>query len=119
MCGPTRGATLNLMQREKDKIWEKTEKVGSVVLDPETKMLWDEDMRAHTLGIDQLTEEGKASLEGQTFFGMGEQLMSHKFRFVFPKFIIFYGLGTIEVLQNDEGDDCDQPGRQSHGGHGA
>ena len=70
MYTPTRGNTLNLTQGEMDKIWEKTEKVGTVVMDPETKWFWDDEMRARALDIDQLSEEGKASLEGQTDFGM-------------------------------------------------
>ena len=41
---PTRDNTVNLTQGEMDKIWEKTEKVGTVVLDPETKWFWDKDM---------------------------------------------------------------------------
>ena len=45
-----------------------------VVLDPETKWFWDKDMRAHALAIDQLSEEGRASLEGPTDFGMGEEV---------------------------------------------
>ena len=40
-----------------DKIWEKTEKVGREVLDPETKfLLWDEEMRARALDIDLMSE---------------------------------------------------------------
>ena len=74
MYTPTRGNTLNLTQGEMDKIWEKTEKVGTVVMDPETKWFWDKDMRAHALAIDQLSEEGRASLEGPTDFGMDEEV---------------------------------------------
>ena len=58
-----------------DKIWEKTEKAGKEVLDPDTKfLLWDEEMRYRALDVDQLSEEGRASLEGQTFFGMDEEV---------------------------------------------
>ena len=44
------------------------------MLDPETKWFWDKDMRAHALAIDELSEEGRASLEGPTDFGMGEEV---------------------------------------------
>ena len=58
-----------------DKIWEKTDKAGKEVLDPDTKfLLWDEEMRYRALDVDQLSEEGRASLEGQTFFGMDEEV---------------------------------------------
>ena len=74
MYTPTRGNTLNLTQKELDNIWAKTEKVGSVTLDPETKWFWDNEMRARALDIDQLSEEGMASLEGPTDFGMTEEV---------------------------------------------
>ena len=74
MCGPSRGAILNLAPAERDALWQKTEKIGSRVLDPETKMFWDEEMRAHVLDIDLPSSEGKASLEGQTLFGMDKQV---------------------------------------------
>ena len=37
-------------------------------------MFWDEEMRAHVLDIDLPSSEGKASLEGQTLFGMDKQV---------------------------------------------
>ena len=44
-------------------------------MDPDTKfLLWDEEMRYRALDVDQLSEEGRASLEGQTFFGMDEEV---------------------------------------------
>ena len=39
-------------------------------MDDETKMLWDEEMRARALNIDLLSEEGRKSLEGQHDFGI-------------------------------------------------
>ena len=74
MCGPSRGATLNLTKEEKDKFWERTEKIGTRVLDPETKMFWDDEQRARVLDLDIMSREGEASLEGQTFFGMDKQV---------------------------------------------
>ena len=80
MYTPERGTlSLSLVPRTLDKIWEETEKVGKVTLDPDTKWLvWDSDMRAHALGVDQLSEEGKASLEGETFFGMDEEVKCYE-----------------------------------------
>ena len=58
-----------------DEIWAKMEKAGKEVLDPDTKfLLWDEEMRLRALDIEQLSEEGRASLDGQTFFGMDEEV---------------------------------------------
>ena len=88
-----------------DKIWEKTEKAGKEVLDPDTKfLLWDEEMRARAMDIDQMSEEGKASLEGQTFFGMDEEVECY----VLKCFVLyFYALGAHETFCDDEGDDSD------------
>ena len=74
MYTPERG-TINLTQKELDKIWDRTQKVGKLALDPETKWLvWDKEMRAHALGFEQLSKEGQASLEGPTFFGVEEEV---------------------------------------------
>ena len=51
-------------------------------MDPETKwLIWDSEMRARALGVDQLSVEGEASLEGQTFFGMDKEVECGKWFF--------------------------------------
>ena len=94
MCGPSRGATLNLTVEEKDKLWQETEKIGTCVLDPETKMLWDEEMRARVLDLDIMSSEGRASLEGQTFFGMDKQVSFSTFSNLNMISIAMCGLGA-------------------------
>ena len=76
MYTPERSSlSLDLVPRTVDKMWGEAEKVGKVTLDPETKwLIWDSDMRARALGVDQLSEEGKASLDGQTFFGTDKEV---------------------------------------------